>query len=102
MSVEFKNSLSNTLYEIICGEFIFTLLTCMVLLFASLFIKGEFIQTKGVEAVMTVITMTMLFIIPYVAISYTFIVTLLVTFGLSLIFSFLLLLLGYKGESATG
>lgn len=105
MSASYKNELQSairtTVQEIMYGELIFLVGILAVFVVAHLFIKSEFVQTIGVEAVMTIITFIMLFFIPYLAFAVSFVQMLLIIIPLSISLAVLIVLIGYQNHSTT-
>lgn len=99
----FIETLKIALREIIYTEIVFVIgLFIIFLLFRNMMNSDfDFVPTKSVELIMTIITFVMLFGIPYLVFTYSFSITLLIVFGLSVLLSTLACLLGYpKNKTA--
>lgn len=97
--LESFTGLQNALQKIIYGEITFVILLMIVLLLAQLIIINnafEFKQTTGVEAVMTLTTAIILFVIPYFSITYSFFRFFIFGCCIALLIGFLLIITGIK------
>lgn len=87
----------NALQKVIYGEITFVIVLFLLLFLFNLLFKNKgigFAQTKGVEAMMTLTTFVMLFVIPYLSFTNPIIKLLLIVCSISTLLGFLLILSG--------